>query len=113
MSNIESSERPECDGISIGCTKDTESFAFIKRTDNKCTKECVLVRDYGNVEVTTHELTLTFPHQTDNGKLNNVEILETLRHLLFVYEHEPEELVIEEINKATARLLATDKEVTV
>ena len=113
MSNIESSQRPECDGLSIGCTKDTESFAFIKRSDNKCTKECGLVRDYGNVQVTTHTLTLTFSHQTDNGQLNNEEILETIRHLLFVYEHEPDALVIEEISRATARLLATDKEVTV
>ena len=32
MNNIErSSERPECDSMSIGCTKDTDSFAFINR----------------------------------------------------------------------------------
>ena len=113
MSDIESSQRPECDGIYEGCTKLTESTAFIKRTDNYCTEECLKVQNYGNQQVTSHELTLRFVLHTDDGQLHNEEILETLRHLLVVYEHEPDALVIEEISRATARLLATDKEVTV
>ena len=109
MSNIESSQRPECDGIYEGCTKLTESTAFIKRTDNYCTEECLKVQNHGNQQVTSHELTLTFVLHTDDGKLNSEVIIDAIEDAI----SKPDALVIEEINRATARLLATDKEVTV
>ena len=109
MSNIERAQRPECDGIYEGCTRLTESTAFIKRADNYCTEECLKVQNYGNQQVTSHELTLTFVLHTDDGKLNQEVIVDAIEDAI----SKPEELVIQETNRATARLLATDKEVTV
>jgi len=109
MSDIESSQRPECDGIYKGCTKEIESFAFIKRTDTYCSEECLKVQNYGNQQVTSHELTLTFVLHTDDGKLNQEVIVDAIEDAI----SKPDALVIEETNRATARLLATDKEVTV
>ena len=109
MNNIGSSQRPECDGIYKGCTKEIESFAFIKRTDTYCSEECLNVQNYGNQQVTSHDLTLTFVLHTDDGKLNQEVIVDAIEDAI----SKPDALVIEEINRATARLLATDKEVTV
>jgi len=55
------------------------------------------------------ELTLTFVLHTDDGKLNQEVIVNAIEDAI----SKPDALVIKETNRATARLLATDKEVTV